>query len=501
MPSSIKSWQSCSVMGRNVLTLNMLNRNIIDTRGSGKRRDGLHSSTRHRHTIGHSTYIFATLLAFGFPRQFVYLFMELYNDIHSDLTINNETVASFPVERHPSVLGLQTPGSGSLKVAAYADDITIYHRYEDSLAAVLQLFTIYAEHAGAKLNLHKCKSLCLHVSPVMCLHGIFVVDNVTILGIDYRATGVTNQIWEEEVKTRKQEITRALEFDFPYYVRRYLLMGVFIGRLWFLTNSVVMSYQIARKVRSQIIRFFWNARTALVKYEQLELPCEKGGWNIPSVVGLADTYVLKTTLKVLQLQEEHPARKLATYFLGVQSRFFLQTQPAGPKAMNPTPFYRHVVGIYKSITALNLDTPHPGGAQQGAHSRAACKLGLRGQKPRFSVGVGDTQLAAGQHPGCGVALRVVRLAHGGLNVLVALRSVRAVRALRHARGQRTRSVNLSSGQDLLVPRGQGVPPVGCRKICQKEKMSKRRASTSSSDRWYVRVVGKQASGSASSKGP
>ncbi|KAH7955253.1 hypothetical protein HPB51_028148 [Rhipicephalus microplus] len=34
-----------------------------------------------------------------------------------------------------------------------------------------------------------------------------------------------------------------------------------------------------------------------------------------------------------------------------------RTQPPGPKALNPTPFYRHVIGIYRRIVALNLDTP------------------------------------------------------------------------------------------------------------------------------------------------
>ncbi|KAH7969207.1 hypothetical protein HPB52_015905 [Rhipicephalus sanguineus] len=135
-------------------------------------------------------------------------------------------------------------------------------------------------------------------SPLTSLHGIAVVDSVCILGISYRASGATSESWEEEVKELKQQITRALEFNFPYYVRRYLLMGVF-----------------------------------------------------------TDTYALKTTLRVLQLPEEHPARKLATYFLGVQSRLFLQTQPSGPKAINPTPFYGHVIGIYKRIAQLNLDTP------------------------------------------------------------------------------------------------------------------------------------------------
>ncbi|KAH7938796.1 hypothetical protein HPB52_000431 [Rhipicephalus sanguineus] len=118
-----------------------------------------------------------------------------------------------------------------------------------------------------------------------------------------------------------------------------------------------MPYQVARTVKSQFIRFFWNSKTPLVKYEQLGLPREKGGWNIPSAVVLAETYALKTTLRVLRLREEHPARKLATYFLGVQSRLFLQTQAPGPKAINPTPFYRHVIGIYKRIAHLNLDPP------------------------------------------------------------------------------------------------------------------------------------------------
>ncbi|KAH6920095.1 hypothetical protein HPB50_028911 [Hyalomma asiaticum] len=66
---------------------------------------------------------------------------------------------------------------------------------------------------------------------------------------------------------------------------------------------------------------------------------------------------MKTTLSVVQLQEDHPARKLATYFLGVQGRLCLPALPSGPKAFSPTPFYRHVVGIYKRIASLQLDTP------------------------------------------------------------------------------------------------------------------------------------------------
>ncbi|KAH6945482.1 hypothetical protein HPB50_008721 [Hyalomma asiaticum] len=101
-----------------------------------------------------------------------------------------------------------------------------------------------------------------------------------------------------------------------------------------MANSLVLPYQVARQVKSQFIKFFWDAKTPLVKYERLSLPRQKGGWNIPSPVVLADIYAMKTTLRVLQLQEDHPARKLATYVLGVQSRLFFPSFPSGPKALS-----------------------------------------------------------------------------------------------------------------------------------------------------------------------
>ncbi|KAH7961151.1 hypothetical protein HPB52_004330 [Rhipicephalus sanguineus] len=161
-------------------------------------------------------------------------------------------------------------------------------------------------------------------SPLTSLHGIAVVDSVCILGNSYRASGANSESWEEEVKELKQQNTRALEFNFPYYVRRYLLMGVF-----------------------------------------------------------TDTYALKTTLRVLQLPEEHTARKLATYFLGVQSRLFLQTQPPEPKAINPTPFYRHVIGIYKRIAQLNLDNPLLEYLNTELSQELLVNSGCEAKNPRF----------------------------------------------------------------------------------------------------------------------
>lgn len=47
-----------------------------------------------------------TLLAFGFPKQFVHIIMELYTDISSDPTINHEIVTWFPVSTMKHAAGM-----------------------------------------------------------------------------------------------------------------------------------------------------------------------------------------------------------------------------------------------------------------------------------------------------------------------------------------------------------------------------------------------------------
>lgn len=86
MPLLIRPWQLCSVVGRNVQALNMLNRSLLSILDYTRLRqakgwltslDPAQAFDRVEHK-----YIFATLLAFGFPRQFVYIITELHNDIN-----------------------------------------------------------------------------------------------------------------------------------------------------------------------------------------------------------------------------------------------------------------------------------------------------------------------------------------------------------------------------------------------------------------------------------
>lgn len=67
------------MVGRNVQTLKMLNRDLIDYKRLKQAKGWLTSQDQAQafDRVEHK-YMFATLLAFGFPGQFVYIIMELY---------------------------------------------------------------------------------------------------------------------------------------------------------------------------------------------------------------------------------------------------------------------------------------------------------------------------------------------------------------------------------------------------------------------------------------
>ncbi|KAH9369037.1 hypothetical protein HPB48_002617 [Haemaphysalis longicornis] len=257
------------------------------------------------------------------------------------------------VENNSHILGLQLPGSQTVKVTAYADDVTLYLRDEDSLVHALNCFEEYSELAGATLNCTKSKALSLSPLEKQHIYGIPVVTHVEILGVTYTSSGVSLKTWHQTLKQLREDVNEALAYDFPYAVRRYLALNVFTGKVWYIAGTAALPRYIAVKITSEVLRLFWSDKTALVKTGKLGLPRQFGGWNIPSVTNYAVTYALKSVLRVLDLQTGHPARQLCVYFLGAQARLFPQHTPDGPKATQPPPFYAKVIAAYKKLTTHN----------------------------------------------------------------------------------------------------------------------------------------------------
>ncbi|KAH9370359.1 hypothetical protein HPB48_006723 [Haemaphysalis longicornis] len=238
------------------------------------------------------------------------------------------------VENNSHILGLQLPGSQTVKVTAYADDVTLYLRDEDSLVHALNCFEEYSELAGARLNCTKSKALSLSPLEKQHIYGIPVVTHVEILGVTYMSSGVLLKTWHQALKQLREDVNEALAYDFPYAVRRYVALNVFAGKVWYIAGTAALPRYIAVKITSEVLRLFWSDKTALVKTGKLGLPRQFGGWNIPSVTNYAVTYALKSVLRVLDLQQGSSVYISWERKLG----YFSSTLRMGPRQLSHPPF-------------------------------------------------------------------------------------------------------------------------------------------------------------------
>ncbi|KAM7297287.1 hypothetical protein ISCGN_022440 [Ixodes scapularis] len=209
LPELVNPRQTCSVSGRSIHTLTTLTRDILVFTRS-RRANGLLVSLDQAKAFDRveHQYLLGVLDGFGFTSESAQLFAASYSDFRSDLFLNGSLVARFPVTRgvrqgcplppalfvlslepflvgvgrHPSITGLALPGSGELRVSAYADDVTLYLRNEDNLMKDLRLFDEYACLSGARLNPEKSKSLCIGAPPT-CPPSLPRAHSVTILGV------------------------------------------------------------------------------------------------------------------------------------------------------------------------------------------------------------------------------------------------------------------------------------------------------------------------------
>ncbi|KAG0415775.1 hypothetical protein HPB47_007049 [Ixodes persulcatus] len=331
LPELVNPRQTCSVSGRSIHTLTTLTRDILEFTRS-RRANGLLVSLDQAKAFDRveHQYFLGVLDGFGFSSESAQLFAALNSDLRSDLFLNGSLVARFPVtrgvrqgcplspvlfvlslepflvgvDRHHSISGLALPGSDELRVSAYADDVTLYLRDEDSLVKAPRLFDEYACLYGARLNPEKSKSLCIGAPPTC-----------------------------------------------PPSQSQSQSPSVFCGRLWHVARVALPPRPFILQVRSVLFSFFWNNRTELVRRSRLCLPRGEGGWSFPCIELAAPILALKTTLAILD-DHDNPARPLTLYFLGANNRLLGDSlpSPCRPRAETTPAFYKSTADLFDKLS-------------------------------------------------------------------------------------------------------------------------------------------------------
>lgn len=390
LPGLVSPYQTCSVPGRTIFSSLSLTRDVFQYATSRGLRGAFVSLDQEKafDRLEHH-FLFSILRAYGFPADFVRLFEVLYADLVSDLVINGRVTPCFSVARgvrqgcplspllfvlcldpllrrindHPSVRGFPLPGSGSLKVSAYADDVSLFVRDSDSLFVIFRLYEEYAALSGARLNTSKSKALIFGGFSDPLPGGIPTTAVVRVLGVLFDCSGVSPDTWAGIVADVTHRAGLAARFSLPLRDRAYIVKSILCAKLWFVARVARPPPTIVRRLNSVIFSYFWEQRTELVVRQALRLPRTSGGWGLPCLATFSRILALRGVLELLEAPD-YPGRSLVLYWLGTHRRSLV---PRGlgnlcPTADVPSPFYVAAVRTHQQLVtdvpdADVLDTP------------------------------------------------------------------------------------------------------------------------------------------------
>ncbi|CAJ0960350.1 unnamed protein product [Ranitomeya imitator] len=139
-----------------------------------------------------------------FKDVLVPLLTEVFNECLSSGTLPKR------VERGPLAGMDQAAPEATLRVVAYADDVTVFVSSHEEAGWLMSEVDRYSEASGSKINRDKCESLWLGGDPGFDLPDTLTGPKVSakVLGIEFGQGGYPKQNWDSRLEIATQKVNQ-----------------------------------------------------------------------------------------------------------------------------------------------------------------------------------------------------------------------------------------------------------------------------------------------------
>ncbi|CAC5379785.1 unnamed protein product [Mytilus coruscus] len=318
LPFVISKFQSCCVAGRDIADTTASIRDIIDLieqenfEGYLLKIDQQNAFDRVDHK-----YLFSVLEKFGFGDKFINWIKIFYTEIFSTVKCNgfltkyvplcNSIKQGCPMSAILYVLAAEPLGQALLKnnnihgikipfsvkeskYFAHADDTTLTVADKNSVTEAFKIFDLYSQASGAKINREKSEILCLGSTKIsekeLEQFGIKLCENVTkLLGI---YIGKDKQLceslnWDDKIKKIKTILYFWSKRELTLPGRATVFSTLIMSRLYYTLTVCPLPEKIKNEIRLIALKFLWNRKTHLVKYQSIVGKKIQGGLNLPEI--------------------------------------------------------------------------------------------------------------------------------------------------------------------------------------------------------------------------
>lgn len=339
MPNIIGQTQTCTILDRSINYNCALIRDIIAFSQREKIPLGLISLDQEKaFDMVNWDYLNKTLETLCFGNKFRQWLRTLYTDIGSRVEINGTqsrrialrrgvrqgcpispmlyVIALEPllqaIRKNPNIQGAPMPQtSETIKVIAYADDVTLFLSSNESFTALNHELTMFELATGSKINRQKSKGLWLgewsqrRDKP---LNITWTKIGIRILGIEYKAnySAMVHTNWRNTLNKVRNTLTKYSGRNLSYQGRATLIRQHVLSKVWYTARVLTIPRVLQNDLDKLIWGYFWRDATPLVKRSVCIRSHLQGGMSMPHLQTRFTSLRLKWFRDLLNPNDDTP---------------------------------------------------------------------------------------------------------------------------------------------------------------------------------------------------
>lgn len=188
----------------------------------------------------------------------------------------------------PTIEGISV-ANHQVRISQYADDTTLFLKDSTSLDAAMGIINTFGDFSGLRINYQKSYLLLLgnFLHPPPSLHGITVVDQVTILSITFANEMTEDLHYELNYRPKLMKIRDIcsgwINRNLSLKGKIVLITSLLISILQYpcsCTSTPKGVYKEFKKISTDLI---WNTRRSKIAYDLLVQDIPEGGIKLPDL--------------------------------------------------------------------------------------------------------------------------------------------------------------------------------------------------------------------------
>ena len=191
------------------------------------------------------------------------------------------------IQCHLDISGL-TLSSSSVPLpplSQYADDTSIIVTTDRAILATFEVYDLYQQGSGAKLNPSKCKGLRLGAwngrmdCPVAIEWGSV---KLKILGVFLGPLASPEHNWRPRISAVENVLLSWRQRSLSYRGKAVIINALALSRIWYVASLVYTPPFVLRELSQLVFKFFWSGKRDLVARWVVH-PTSCGGFSVVDV--------------------------------------------------------------------------------------------------------------------------------------------------------------------------------------------------------------------------